>query len=921
LGGDGTRLLGRRAECVSLDRLLEAALAGRSTVLVLRGEAGVGKSALLSYLTNRAEDWHVASAAGVESEMQLAYSGLHQLCEPMLDHLEQLPQPQRSSLATVFGLSGGPPPDRFLVALATLTLFAGVAERRPLVCVVDDAHWLDDASAQVLGFVARRLLAERIAIVCAARTGIGDTVLTGLPELLIGGLCESDARALLLENVYGLLDAAVCEQIVTESHGNPLALLELPRTWSTAALAGGFGLTESTPMAGRIEQSYTQRLLELPSETRLLVLSAAAEPLGDPVLLHRAAQSLYLNMAVADAAVDAGLLEIAARVKFAHPLVRSAAYRSGTVVDRQRVHRALAEATDPGTDPDRRAWHLAQAAAGPDEDVATELERSADRAQSRGGVAAAAAFLAKAAALTVDPSRRAERALSGAHLKYEAGALQDALSLLATAESGTLDDHGRARLLLLRARVGFASRHTGDALPALLEAARDAEGADLGIARLIYLEAFHAALHTGRLDPAGVKEVSEAVLGLPPSAEPRRPRDLLLDGLATRVAQGYAAGAPILKQAVAAFLGERFLSPEDAHWLFLTFRVASDLWDDESHLAVSARELTRARETGALSAIPRVLATRIVSHCSWGEFEDAAASLDEMRAVSAATGVATHSDGEILLAALRGREEDASRLIEHASTEAAERGEGLELASSEYASAVLYNGLGRYDLALAAVRHAGERPYEIGAATRSVAELVEAAARCGDHDTAVQALERLGEICAASGTAWALGVEARCRALLAEGSAAEELYRESIDRLSRTRLRPELARARLVYGEWLRRERRRIDAREQLRTAHGQLVAIGMEAFTERARRELLATGEKVRRRVDETRGDLTPQEEQIARLARDGFTNPEIGAQLFLSPRTVEWHLRKVFGKLGINSRSGLRSTLPASGRARAPV
>jgi DNA-binding CsgD family transcriptional regulator len=906
------RLFGRRAECEALDRLLDEALASRSAVVVLRGDAGMGKSALLGYLSDRVTGWRVARAVGVESEIELAFNGLHQLCAPMLEHLERLPEPQRDALATVFGLSAGPPPDRFLVGLATLTLFAEVAERQPLACLVDDAQWLDEASAQILGFVARRLLAERVAIICAARTGIGDHVLTGVPALSILGLDDADARALLLENVHGRLDEAVCDQIVKESHGNPLALLELPRTWNIADLAGGFGLPASSRVAGRIEQSYARRLDELPAETRLLVLAAAAEPLGDPLLLNRASTTLGLDPAAADSAVDAGLLEIGARVEFAHPLVRSAAYQSAGAEDRHRVHRALAEATDAKTEPDRHVWHLACATRGPDDEVADELERSAGRAEARGGLAASAAFLQRAATLTLAPSRRTERALNAAQLKYDAGLLDDALTLLSTAEAAALGDRQHARALVLHARIAFASQRGGEGLPLLLEAAQRAEQADVDLARRTYLEAFHAAMHVGRFDPAALIDVCKACLACPPPPVPNRPRDLLLDGLATRVVEGYAAGAPILKEALVTFRRETSVSPEDASWLFLSRRAAADLWDDETQALLSSRELNRARAAGALAEIPRVLASQISVHAVWGELDEAASLVDEMRAVVGATGIATHSDGEILLAALRGREEAASQLIAHHAAHAEARGEGLELASSDYATAILYNGLGRYDEALAAVRHAVvDRPYEIGMATRAVTEVIEAATRRGDREAADGALERLAEMAHASGTPWVLGVEARSRALLSESTAAEDLYREALERLGPTRLRPEIARTHLVYGEWLRREGRRIDAREQLRAAHELLVAIGMEAFAERARRELAATGETARKRTDATRADLTAQEAQIARLALQGLTNPQIGAQLFLSPRTVEWHLRHIYPKLGITSRRELHTVM----------
>jgi DNA-binding CsgD family transcriptional regulator/tetratricopeptide (TPR) repeat protein len=888
---------------------------------VLRGQPGVGKTALLGYLSSHLDGWRVARAVGVESEMELAYSALHQLCAPMLDHLDRLPAPQRVALSTVFGLSAGPVPDRFLVALATLTLLAEVAEEQPLACILDDVQWLDSASAQVLGFVGRRLFAERIALVCAARTGLGDDVLAELPAFPVGGLSVGDARALLLEHVRGPLDAAVCDQIVAESHGNPLALLELPRTRSEADLAGGFGFPDSQPVAGRIEESYAHRLLALPAQTRLIVLTAAAEPLGDTVLLHRSAAILGLDLTAANPALDAGLLEIGGRVEFAHPLVRSAAYRAAASADRHRVHRALAEATDPATDPDRRAWHRARATTGPDGEVAGELEQSAGRAQARGGLAAAAAFLQRATALTADPARRIDRALSAAQVTYDAGSLDEALGLLATAQAGPLDDGQRCRLLLLRARIAFASRHDGDGRPLLLGAARDAESIDVDLARVAYLEALHSALHAGRLDPDGMVEVGEAALACPPPSGPARPRDLLLDGLATRIIRGYVAGAPLLKEALAAFRREEALPAEDARWLFLTHRVASDLWDNETHELLSARQLDRARETGALAAIPTVLEARIVSQAVSGDLDEAASTIDAMRVSTEATGVSTHGDGPSLVAALRGREDEAAEVIRHAAHESTEHGDGLGLPSVEYASAVLYNGLGRYEAAVAAVRQAGERRYEVGAPTRATAELVEAAARSGDRQLAAVALERLSETTRASGTEWALGVEARCRALLSEGTAAEHLYREAIDRLSRTRLRPELARAHLLYGEWLRREGRRVDARDQLRTAHEMLTAIGMEAFAERARRELVATGEKVRKRSAETRDELTPQEEQVARLARDGLSNAEIGARLFLSPRTVEWHLSKVFSKLGITARGHLAAALPEDAHSMASV
>ena len=632
-----SRLLGRRSEREALDRLLSDALAGQSRVTVLRGEAGVGKSALLSYLSEQVAGWHVMTAVGVESEMELAYSGLHQLCRPILDHLDRLPVPQRQALATVFGQSAGSPPDRFLVGLAALTLFADAAEQQPLLCIVDDAQWLDHASAQILAFVGRRLLAERIALVCAARTGTGDEILAGLPEFPVHGLGDSDARALLLDNVYGPLDAAVCDQIVSESHGNPLALLELPRSWNVADLAGGFGLPSSQPVVGKIEQSYAGRLHLLPSQTRLLVLAAAAEPLGDPVLLHRAAGTLGVHMAAADPAVDAGLLRIAGRVEFAHPLVRSAVYRSAAAEDRHRVHDALAEATDPETDPDRRAWHRARATPEPGEEVAAELERSAGRAQARGGVAAAAAFLQRAVALTGDPRRRAERALAAAEASFQAGAFDAALGLVATEEAGALDEFQRARVDLLRGDVAFASGAVSDAPPLLLKAAKRLEPVNVELARQTYLTAWSAASVAGELGGSGVlPEICRAVQALRPRPGGPRPLDLLLDGLALLTTDGHAAATPTLQRAATALLD---IPLEDVlRWGWVAPAASNAVWDNDGARAISARQVQLVRDAGALAGLPLHLSALGIANAWIGDFAGAASNIAEADSVAAATG-------------------------------------------------------------------------------------------------------------------------------------------------------------------------------------------------------------------------------------------------------------------------------------------
>jgi DNA-binding CsgD family transcriptional regulator len=905
-------LLGRRGECEVLDGLLADVLAGRSRVTVLRGEAGVGKSALLGYLSGRVAGWHVARAAGVESEMELAYAGLHQLCAPMLDYLDRLPVPQRDALTTVFGLSAGAAPDRFLVGLAVLTLFAEVAERQPLACIVDDAQWLDHTSAQILGFVARRLLAEQIAVVCAARTGADDAVLAGLPELSVRGLGDSDARALLLANVPGPLDAAVCDQIIAESHGNPLALLQLPRTRNVADLAGGFGLLNSQPLADRIEQSYVRRLQLLPTDTRLLVLTAAAEPLGDLVLLHQAAGTLGINLAAAGPAQDGGLLELGGRVEFAHPLVRSAVYHSAAADDRRRVHRALADATAAETDPDRRAWHRARATPSPDEGVAAELERSAGRAQARGGVAAAAAFLQRSVELTDDPARRAERALAAAQASFQAGAFDEALQLAATAEDGPLDQFQHALIDLVRGHVAFASGTGSDAAPLLSKAARRLEPFDLELAREVYLTAWRAAVNHGHLAGGDVlPEICRAVQALPPRPGTPRPLDLLLDGVALLGTDGRAAAIPTLQRASRALVGTQM---EDIlRWGSVSTTASGIVWDIEGMHAISARQVQLVRDAGVLAQLPLYLSALGIATAWIGDFAGAASLIAETDSVASAIGSPITSLTGMRLRALQGREAEASTLIAHAIGQAAAGGPELPAIQAHWAAAVLYNGLGRYEEAAAAARQATSNTFEPWVSSWALPELVEAAARSGDAELGRDALERLAETTQPVGTDLTLGIEARSRALLSDGAAADELHREAIDRLSRTRLRPELARAHLLYGEWLRREGRRVDAREQLHTAYDRLTAIGMEAFAERAHGELMATGEKVRKRIPDTRDELTPQEQQVARLARDGLLNAEIGAQLFISARTVEWHLRHVYAKLGITSRRQLRTALPA--------
>ena len=802
------------------------------------------------------------------------------------------------------------------VGLATLTLFSEVAEQRPLLCIVDDVQWLDQASAQILGFVARRLLAERVAIVCAARAGIGDGVLDGLPEISVKGLVERDARALLLSSLPGPLDAALCDRIVTESHGNPLALLELPRTWDATELA--VGLPSGQPVAGKIEQSYLRRLRELPPETQMLVVAAAAEPLGDPVLLHRAAGTLGIEMSAAEPATLAGLLGLSGRVTFAHPLARSAAYRSASADDRRSAHRALADATDAETDPDRRAWHLAAAAIGPEERVAAELERSADRARSRGGLAAAAAFLQRAVALSDDPSRRTVRAVAAARANLGAGAFEAAHGLLATAEAGPLDELEGAHVDLLRAELAFAESRGSDAPPLLLDAARKLEPLDARLARETYLEAWGAALFAGRLAGVGgsMLDVSRAAATAPGPADPPRASDLLLDGLTSLLTDGRVTAEPLLRRALTAYMSDEVHDDEMLRWGWLATRAANLVWDQDSALEIGKRAVQLARDLGALEMLA-VADNAYGQACAFaGDFATASLLAAEVDAVKEATGTRIAPHARLALAGLRGQEDGAAPLIEAIVRNASAAGQGAALQYAGWANAVLMNGLGRYEVALASAIEASEDAPETHIAMWAQSESVEAATRTGNADLAQRALERLVAQTDASESDWGLGISARSQALVSDGEAAERCYLDAIERLGRTRLRPELARSHLLYGEWLRRQGRRVDAREHLRTAHGMLTSIGMAAFADRARHELLATGEKVRKRRDETRDQLTPQEEQIARLARDGLSNPEIGAQLFISARTVEWHLSKVFTKLDIESRKQLREALSAQDR-----
>lgn len=910
--GPKLRLLGRGIECQALDGVVDAVRTGGGRVLVLSGEAGVGKTALLEYARDRAFGCRIVSVAGVQSEMELAFAGLHQLCSSMLDRLERLPEPQRDALTTAFGIRGGPAPDLFLVGLAVLSLLAEIAEEQSLICLVDDVQWLDQASSLTLAFVARRLLAERIGMVFATRDEAEEHGLGGLPALAIHGLGDTDARALLLRGAPpGPLDPAVMDRVVADTHGNPLALLELPRALPPAELAGGYGLPSPTSVTGRIEDGFMRRIALLPPQTHRLLLVAAAEPVGDPEVVWRAAANLGIDHAAATPAVDEGLVQFGRRVVFRHPLVRSAAYRRATEAERRDAHRVLAEATDAAVDPDRRSWHRAQATAGPDDDVAADLERAAHRARQRGGLAAAAAFLERSAIHTFDPTRRLERTVTAAEANLHAGGLERGLGLLASVDTQRLDASWSGRVGLLRGLISFVAGDGAAGIKLLVDAGRGLEPVDAATAREAYLQALSVAVYAGRFaGDVNVYDVARIARAAPAAPEPARAIDLLVDGLALLVDAGPGEAAPLLRQAGSAFRDEAPSVRDDLRWLALACATASGTWDHENWYALACRDIQLRRETGALTFLPIALNNLAMLLVLQGDLDAAAVLLAEAEDINAVTGSQYGPYGAAHLAALRGREGDAAPLIEATVTRAAAGGRGHVVRSATWALATLYNGLARYEQALAAAREADAQPPD-WSSDMYLHELVEAGARAGQVEVASEALDRLSTTTGALGTDWPLGVEARSRALVSGSAIAEDLYREAIDRLGRTPMRFELARSHLLFGEWLRRERRRLDAREQLRTAHELFLEMGAEAFAERAARELRATGATARKRSVDTSGDLTPQEAQIAQFAREGLSNAEIGSRLFLSPRTVEYHLGKVFTKLHIRSRTQLAMAL----------
>ncbi|MFF7529431.1 AAA family ATPase [Streptomyces bobili] len=904
-------LRGRRDELAELEALVRRARVGHSRALVVCGEAGVGKTALLDHVIARAEATvRTERIVASQSEMELAYAGLQALCGHMMDSAARLPAPQQEAIEAAFGLRSAAAPSPFLVGLALLGLLTEAAEDRGLLCVVDDAQWLDHASARALAFAARRLDAEGIALVPVMRQP--DEVFAGLAHMVVEGLGHEDAREILRLAVPGGLDQRVRDQLIAEARGNPLALRELPRALNPAQIASGLTLSSTLPLENRIEQSLVVQLASLPAPARSLLLLAAAEPTGDPGLLWRASAVLGLGPDAFDAAKDAEALVVGTRVGFRHPLVRSAVYRAASLADRRRVHDALADVTSAEHDPDRRAWHRASATLHPDEGVAADLERSAARARTRGGPAAAGAFLERAAEITPSPFHRGQRLIAAAEAKHDAGAPGAALRLLESARALPLTTLQEALVARLHARAGYALRRDRSGVQHLLAAAQGLEGLDPVLARDTYVEALAAATYGGRLgDAEQVAAVANAILAATPAAEESdRAGDLILRGQALLAAEGQEAAIATLRRAQRAFLEQ---APDflELHWMWFASRAAQDLWDPAGLRALADRQVELARTEGVVTVLPIALSLLLLVQMTDGDLDGAEASCDEIDAIKEATGNPLPRYGRLLLASYRGQVDEAERWAERIRADGRARGEGYALSAANFSQAVLYNGLGRFAEAVACSRRELPYTHELNLAMRTLLELVEAATHTGEYALAETALRQLAGVTRPVGTTYALAVLAMAEAQLREGEEAENLYRDAIKRFEHERIPIWVGRCRLLYGEALNRQGRPADAHEQLRAAHEVLTACGLNGFAQRAADELRASGETLRVRQRGSAAQLTEQELNVARLAREGLTNREIGARLFISAHTVEYHLRKVFAKLGIKRRTELKPAL----------
>jgi DNA-binding CsgD family transcriptional regulator len=911
-----TSLRGREREQSALNQVLLDVLSGRSRVLVVRGEPGIGKTALLEDFCRRAGDVVVIRGVGIESESELAFAGLQQICSQIpREILELLSEPQRDAIRVALGSSAGVVPSPLLLGAAMLEHLADMAERRPVVVVIDDAQWLDRPTAQTLAFVARRIDTESLGLVLAVREQ--SQQLRGLPELIVEGLATVDAHKLLASALVAPVDEQVRERFIAETMGNPLAILELCHMLpGLTGFEETAGRRDSRGLWAQLEEAFARRIDALSPRSRRLSLIAAAEPLGDPVLMWRAADILQIPRNSADELEDAGLVHIRARVVFRHPVVRSVVYRHSRPAARRLVHEALAQAVDEGSDPEYRAWHRALAANGPDEEVAAELESSAGRATRRGGLGAAASFLERAVMLSEDVRSRGRRALVAAEAQLDAGQPSSAEALISIAQLAAETDLEVAQREVLEARLAY-TRGRGRGAPALLlSAARRLDALGGTSPRDIYHRAMIAAIFAGRLsDGTTVADVAAAARASP-IRRPTSLQDLHMRAIAALAVDGHATAAPLARQLIAALRERDLSSPDEAALLGMGIQFSTILWDDESWVDLASRGLRLARNLGCLDVLPIALCNQASAHAWQGEFAAATELVHELRALSNATGVPELATPAMTVS-VYGPPGPAFELIYAAREAAAKRGEGLIVTFSEITEAILCNSLGRYEDAWRAAASAYAdpllyNPYLLG-------ELLESAARSGHPERAVAARADLSARAAAANTDWAWGIETRSEALFNEGEQAERLYRASIEHLQCTRMRVQLARSHLLYGEWLRREGRRVDARQQLRTAHDLFHAMRVVVFTERATQELAATGETARKRTNapDNADELTVREAQIARLAATGLSNRQIGEQLFISHRTVGYHLAKVFVKLGVNNRALIRADMLEDGIA----
>jgi DNA-binding CsgD family transcriptional regulator len=902
------RLVGRAGESGRVTALIDAARSGQGGALLLTGEAGIGKSALLEHAARAADGVRITRASGSEFEREFPFAALHQVCVPLLGLLDAIPAPHRAALRVAFGLADGTP-DLLRIGLATLELATAAARERPLLVLVDDAQWLDPASARVLAFLARRLAADPIAKIIAARpamapagekpaagmparekpavgtSAVGTPVeavpaeLDGLPVLAVAGISDDSARELLSARSPFPLDERVRERLVAEASGNPLALLELPR-------AGGFAPPATSSAPTLVEQGFQARLTDLSTDASLLLTAAAADPTGDPGLLWTAAAHLGVDVSRASPeAAATGLAEFATRIRFCHPLARSAVYRAAPADLLRTVHAALAAATDPVTAPDRRAWHRALASGGPDDDVADDLERCASRAQGRGGVAAAAVFLERAAALSLDPERRTARTLAAAQAHADAGHPDTASELLSTVDTGALDDRRHAEVDMLRGRIAF-TRSDDDTGPALMvRAARRLAGTDPDRSRDCFLDAVEMGLFIGRAGGLIGQIVTTVRAEAPAPTAPD-----VLDALMVLATEGHAAAEPLLRTVL------------DGLWIrrpALASMIAGELWDVPTLTTIAEWLVKTGRETGSPAALRLGLAQTVVGATLAGDLGRALAATAEEQAIAEATGGTPLLYHRLHLAAHRGRRDEMLALAD-----AATRGSG-HVTNLHWTLALLHNGLADHPAALAAARRTDAHGHHF-LSVPVLPELIEAAVRCDEHTLAAEALDDLTERARASGTPSGLGVAASARALL---TGVEDHHREAVELLAESPLLLYRARAHLLYGEWLRRRNRRRDCLAHLRAAHDMFSRAGAEGFARRAAGELRATGERVSARPPGAAHEsLTMQEIAVARLVAAGATSKEVAIQLFISKRTVDAHLRTIFRKLGVTARAQLR-------------